>query len=116
MKHEETISCENCIHYSVCVLWSTSDLVQDEAHKYCFGNFKKAADFASDDEVQRLKKMLEDKCDRCIERERANVAKDFIEAVDPMLDLVCHMTGLEITFFGKYGALKKKYQGGQSDG
>lgn len=43
-------------------------------------------------------------------------AREFIEAVDPMLDLVCHMTGLEITFFGKYGELKKKYTEEQSNG
>ena len=32
-----------------------------------------------------------------------------IKSVDDMLDLVCAMTGLELTYFGKYAELKKKY-------
>lgn len=38
------------------------------------------------------------------------VAMEFIDAVDRMLDLVCHMTGIEMTFFGKYAELKNKYE------
>ena len=32
-----------------------------------------------------------------------------IKSVDDMLDLVCAMTGLELTYLGKYAELKKKY-------
>ena len=32
-----------------------------------------------------------------------------IKSVDDMLDLVCAMTGLDLTYFGKYAELKKKY-------
>ena len=32
-----------------------------------------------------------------------------IKSVDDMLDLVCAMTGLELTYFGEYAELKKKY-------
>ena len=37
-------SCDKCFHHNICVLWSTSDLVEDEAHKYCFDNFIDVAD------------------------------------------------------------------------
>ena len=43
------------------------------------------------------------------EQIRSEVAREIFEAVDSMLDLVCAMTGLEITYFGKYAELKKKY-------
>lgn len=32
-----------------------------------------------------------------------------IKSVDDMLDLVCAMTGLELTYLGKYAELKNKY-------
>jgi hypothetical protein len=35
--------------------------------------------------------------------------EELIKSVDDMLDLVCAMTGLELTCFGKYAELKKKY-------
>ena len=35
--------------------------------------------------------------------------EELIKLVDDMLDLVCAMTGLELTYFGKYAELKKKY-------
>ena len=38
------MTCRDCIHYSICSLWSTSDLEEDEAHKFCFGNFKSIED------------------------------------------------------------------------
>lgn len=50
---EEMAKCSDCIHYSVCSLWSTSDLEKDEAHKYCFGNFKNAADCRKTSDVAR---------------------------------------------------------------
>lgn len=43
---------------------------------------------------------------------KAEVAREFIKAVDEMMELVCAMTGLELTFFGKYAELKKKYTEG----
>ena len=39
--------------------------------------------------------------------------EELIKSVDDMLDLVCAMTGLELTYYGKYAELKKKYIGEQ---
>lgn len=33
------MTCLNCEHYPICSLWATGDLVEEESHKYCFGNF-----------------------------------------------------------------------------
>lgn len=38
------------------------------------------------------------------------VAKKFIEAVDSMMECVCAMTGLTLTYYGEYAELKKKYE------
>ena len=35
--------------------------------------------------------------------------EELIKSVDDMLDLVCTMTGLELTYYGKYAEFKKKY-------
>ena len=48
--------------------------------------------------------------DEDIKRE---VAREIFEAVDSMLELVCAMTGLGMTYFGKYSELKKKYTEGK---
>ena len=32
--------CSDCMHYKICSLWATTDLDEDEAHKYCFGNYR----------------------------------------------------------------------------
>lgn len=37
-------TCNDCVHHDICSLWSTTDLIQDEAQKYCNGNFKNKAD------------------------------------------------------------------------
>lgn len=37
------------------------------------------------------------------------VAREFIEAVDSMMECVTAMTGLSLTYYGKYAELKKKY-------
>ena len=42
--------------------------------------------------------------------------EELIKSIDDMLGLVCAMTGLEFTYFGKYAELKKKYTGENSDG
>ena len=34
--------------------------------------------------------------------------EELIKSIDDMLGLVCAMTGLEFTYFGKYAKLKKK--------
>ena len=31
--------CDNCLHYNICSLWSTTDLEKEEHHKYCYENF-----------------------------------------------------------------------------
>jgi hypothetical protein len=41
----------------------------------------------------------------------SEVAGEFIEAVDKMMELVVAMTGCSFTYFGKYAELKKKYIG-----
>ena len=41
--------------------------------------------------------------------------EELIKSVDDMLGLVCAMTGLELTYYGKYGKLKKKYTGEKYD-
>lgn len=45
-------TCNDCVHHNICSLWSTTDLIQDEAQKYCNGNFKNKADVV---EVVRCK-------------------------------------------------------------
>ena len=42
----------------------------------------------------------------------SEVAGEFIEAVDQMMELVVAMTGCSFTYFGKYAELKKKYTEG----
>lgn len=52
-------SCKDCIHFNICGLWSTTDLIADEAHKLCYGNFKDIADVVPRSEVEQLKMTLE---------------------------------------------------------
>ena len=33
-------SCKDCMHYEICSLWTTTDLDEDEAYKYCFGRYR----------------------------------------------------------------------------
>lgn len=66
------------------------------------------------DEVNRAATMRE-KTLRIIENAKIEVAREFIKACDSMLSLVCEMTGLEMTFFGKYAKLKHKYKEGKTD-
>ena len=37
---EMTRSCTDCMHYEICSLWTTTDLDEDEAYKYCFGRYR----------------------------------------------------------------------------
>ena len=38
---EETVrSCTDCMHYEICSLWTTTDLDEDKAYKYCFGRYR----------------------------------------------------------------------------
>ena len=41
------------------------------------------------------------------------VAGEFIEAVDEMMECVCAMTGLALTYYGSYPLVKKKYTEGE---
>ena len=43
-----------------------------------------AAEVAPASEVARLEKLLDDKCDRCIAREKANTAKEIFSALNEM--------------------------------
>lgn len=40
---------------------------------------------------------------------KSEVAREIFEGVDSLLDLVCHMIGIEILSFPQYTELKKKY-------
>lgn len=42
-------------------------------------------------------------------RKASDVAEEIFAAVDAAIDLICAMTGFDITIFGKYAELKKKY-------
>lgn len=33
-------SCTDCLHYEICSLWTTTDLDEDEAYKYCYGHYR----------------------------------------------------------------------------
>ena len=33
-------SCTDCMHYEICSLWTTTDLDEEEAYKYCFGRYR----------------------------------------------------------------------------
>lgn len=41
----------------------------------------------------------------------SDLAEEIFAAVDEMMELVVAMTGLELTYMGKYAELKKKYIG-----
>ena len=85
MEHKETISCKQCIHYPVCCLWATTDLEQDEAHKYCFGNFKKAADLAPKSEIEKLHTVIFKKED--LMQEIAKERNKYSDEVECLRDL-----------------------------
>lgn len=36
--------CSKCFHYNVCGLWTTTDLDEDKAYKYCYNHFISAED------------------------------------------------------------------------
>jgi hypothetical protein len=40
MIEETKKTCTDCIHYEICSLWTTRDLDEDEAYKYCFGRYR----------------------------------------------------------------------------
>jgi predicted RNA-binding Zn-ribbon protein involved in translation (DUF1610 family) len=48
--NKEPMSCKECLHNPICSLWATGDLEEEQAHKYCFGNFKNAKDFRKPEE------------------------------------------------------------------
>lgn len=78
-------NCKDCIHYEPCFEYGN---ILDPIHGgvKC-DSFKSTADVAPKSEVEEL-----------------------IKSVDDMLDLVCTMTGLELTYYGKYAEFKKKYK------
>ena len=82
-------------------------------------------------DADKLSEMIQAKADTLIEGKEAflYVAKwlellhtadvvskseveELIKSVDDMLALVCALTGLELTYYGKYAELKKKYTEG----
>ena len=46
------MTCQDCIHYNICSLWTTTGLDEDKAYEHCFGNYKYYADVV---EVVRCK-------------------------------------------------------------
>lgn len=53
-------NCKDCIHYEICSLWTTTDLDEDEAYRYCFGNYRpkvsKNAVVLTREEFEKFKK------------------------------------------------------------
>jgi DNA-binding ferritin-like protein len=41
------------------------------------------------------------------------VAREFIETVDEMMECICAMTGVALTYYGRYPEVKMKYTEGQ---
>ena len=41
------------------------------------------------------------------------VAREFIESVDEMMECVCAMTGVALTYYGRYPEVKIKYTEGE---
>lgn len=80
-----------------------------------------AADVVPKSEYDELKAMLDatiagqETLQEALAEAKSEVAREFIKACDSMLSLVCEMTGLEMTFFGNYAKLKKKYTEGKTD-
>ena len=46
-------------------------------------------------------------------RKASEVAREFIEAVDSMMECITAMTGCSFAYVGKYAELKKKYTEGE---
>ncbi len=46
-------------------------------------------------------------------RKASEVAEEIFSVVDETIEMICFMTGLDITIFGKYAGLKKKYTEGR---
>lgn len=71
-----------------------------------------AADVAPKSEVARLEKLLDDKCDRCIERERATVAREIFAEIrkEYELDGMTYLDEILCGHLSKFIAeLEKKY-------
>jgi hypothetical protein len=81
----------------------------------CPVNKAPTADVVPKSEVEKLKAIIadhkasEERWEELFSNTKTEVAREFIDAVDSMLNLVCAMTGLELTYLGKYAELKKKY-------
>lgn len=76
-KQIEEKTCKNCIHYNICALWTTTDLEQDEAHKYCYHHWQpelpKGSVVLYHDEAQKYYayKIIEPQIKGCLDRELA---------------------------------------------
>ena len=49
------MTCKDCQHFDICSLWSTTSLIDDEPHKYCYGRYKPAR---GEWEFHRLKEFI----------------------------------------------------------
>lgn len=63
---ETSGTCKDCIHFNVCSLWSTTDLEADEAHKYCYGNFKPASAVVEATKIKEAKLEIANRMDAFI--------------------------------------------------
>lgn len=105
-------SCKDCIHYNICCLWSTADLEESEAYKYCFGNFKAAADVVPKSEVDKLRTDFGKSVRRCeeiaisaIQKAKTEVAREIFEEADKIFMANC----LSLETYKAWCELKKKY-------
>lgn len=74
MAKQKERTCEDCIHYEVCCLWSTTDLIKDRAHESCYGRFKSADDFISREKHESHLKECENGYAATLHLERSRIA------------------------------------------
>ena len=80
-------TCKDCLHFEVCEALEQGNGLMKVPPIHC-GCYKNATDVVQREEVEKI----------------------FAE-IDSTIELVCAMTGVNITIFGKYAELKKKYIG-----
>ncbi|MBR2302022.1 MAG: hypothetical protein IKA41_08760 [Bacteroidaceae bacterium] len=78
---ETSGTCKECIHFDVCSLWNTTDLEADEAHKYCYGNFKPASAVVEATKIKEAKVAITDKMDMFIDG-WLNISADTVDYDD----------------------------------
>ena len=92
-----TSGCEHCMfNYNTCFERKDAEEIYNAGYRKIY------------DDHQRQCTCYALGCQMAEELEK-KVAREFIEAVDSMMECVTAMTGLSLTYYGKYAELKKKY-------